>query len=185
MFYTSCDEWCVLGDFSSGFGALRVKALSSSCNKTNKQTKKTLPFCLFHYSWSLSGHVNILLHLLSRLLWPLTFAFPVMLAVEEKLPSLCGWEHQWNVQCKYRSSSITAVSGRVMNLCTLRLLISIFFYSVQTDIIRGQASLQLGVCGSCCCHAVISSAVEDNKDSPSGRRGQRSERGQRGKSRRY
>lgn len=104
----------------------------------------------------------------------------------------CGWEHQWYahiVQCKYRSSSITAVSGLAMNLRTLRLLISIF-YSL-TDIIRGRATLQLGVSASCCCHAVIPSAVEDNKDSPSGLRGQHSGRGREGdegkgrKSKRY
>lgn len=104
-----------------------------------------------------------------------------------------GWGNQWKcthvVQCKYRSSSITAVS-LVMNLCTLRLLISIF-YSVKTEIIRGQATLQLGVSGSCCCHAVIPSVVEDNKDSPNGHRGQHLEKGQEGtegkgqKSKRY
>lgn len=81
------------------------------------------------------------------------------------------------IQCKYRRCSIKAVSGLVTHLCTLRLLISIF-YLVKTDVIRGQATLQLGVSGSCCCHAVILSAAEDNKDSPSGHRGQHSGWGQ-------
>lgn len=43
---------------------------------------------------------------------------------------------------------------------------------MKTDIIRGQATLQLVVSGSFCCHAVISSAVEDNRDSSSEYRGQ-------------
>lgn len=37
---------------------------------------------------------------------------------------------------------------------------------------RGQATLQLVVSGSFCCHAVISSVEEDNDDYPSEYRGQ-------------
>lgn len=42
----------------------------------------------------------------------------------------------------------------------------------EEDIIRGQASLQLAASEGCCCHAVISSASEDNENSPGGRGGQ-------------
>lgn len=166
----------------STFWFCNTKEVSLGARKGPKHT------ALFHYSWPLCGCVNILLHLLSLLLWPLTFAvltndFLWFLAIKENLHLfLCftcckllwmraSMKCPHIIQCKYWRIWIAAVSGRVMNLSELRLLISIF-YSGKTYIIRGQATLQLGVCASCSCHAVSPSVVEDNKDSLSGQRGQ-------------